>query len=156
MLQCWFPLCEAEYDTDIVHWTHGILMECYIFMTNGLLDLEQYITIWNHWLRVRVSVVQVCCINHKGISKHYWGFWTLSPTQPGNHKVHNLFRSLEWTHQCARVGDIQGLRSSIVWNKPCTNLNGVMMELKSSMWETTIPRGTKGSSQVVQGTHQWC
>ena len=30
---------EAEYNTDMVHWTHGILMECYIFMTNGLLDL---------------------------------------------------------------------------------------------------------------------
>ena len=31
--------CEAEYNTNLVHWTHGILMECYIFMTNGLLDL---------------------------------------------------------------------------------------------------------------------
>ena len=39
MLQCWLPLCEAEYNTDLVHWTDGILMECYIFMTDGLLDL---------------------------------------------------------------------------------------------------------------------
>ena len=31
--------CEAEYNTDLVHWTHGILMECYILMTDGLLDL---------------------------------------------------------------------------------------------------------------------
>ena len=31
--------CEAKYNTDLVYWTHGILMECYIFMTNGLLDL---------------------------------------------------------------------------------------------------------------------
>ena len=34
-----FLSCEAEYNTDLVHWTHGILMECYIFMTDGLLDL---------------------------------------------------------------------------------------------------------------------
>ena len=95
-------LHEAKYNDDLVHWTHGILMECYIFMTDVLLDLEWYIAIWTHWLGVRVSVVQVCCINHKGISKHWWGFWTLSPTQPRNHKGHNLFRSLKWTHQCAR------------------------------------------------------
>ena len=30
------------------------------------------------------------------------------------------------------LGDIQGLRPNIVRNKPCTNLNGAMMELKSS------------------------
>ena len=30
-------------------------------------------------------------------------------------------------------GDIRGLGPSTVWNKPYTNLNGVMMELKSSM-----------------------
>ena len=69
------------------------LMVCWIW----------YIAVWTRWMRVRVSVVQVCCINHKGISKHCWGFWTLSPMQPGNHKGHDLFRSLEWTHQCARV-----------------------------------------------------
>ena len=79
-------------------------MECYIFMTDGLLDLEWYIAIWTRWLRVIVSVVQVCYINHKGISKHCWGFWSLSPTQPRNHKGHNLFRSLKWNHQCARLG----------------------------------------------------
>ena len=28
-----------KYNTDLVHWTHGILMECYIFMTDDLLDL---------------------------------------------------------------------------------------------------------------------
>ena len=39
MLQCWLPPCEAEYNADLVHWTHGILMECYIFMTDDLLDL---------------------------------------------------------------------------------------------------------------------
>ena len=39
MLKCWLPPCEAKYNTDLVHWTHGILMECYIFMTDGLLDL---------------------------------------------------------------------------------------------------------------------
>ena len=39
MLQWWLPLCEVEYNTDLVHWTHGILMECYIFMTNDLLNL---------------------------------------------------------------------------------------------------------------------
>ena len=49
-------------------------MECYIFMTDGVLDLEWYIAVWTHWLRVRVSVVQVCYINCKGISKHCWGF----------------------------------------------------------------------------------
>ena len=27
-----FLSCEVEYNTDLVHWTHGILMECYIFM----------------------------------------------------------------------------------------------------------------------------
>ena len=37
MLQCGLPLCEADYNID--HWTHGILMECYIFMTDDLLDL---------------------------------------------------------------------------------------------------------------------
>ena len=73
--------------------TYSWLMICWIW----------YIAMWNRWLRVRVSVVQVCCINHKGISKHCWGLWTLSPMQPGSHKGHNLFRSLEWTHQCARV-----------------------------------------------------
>ena len=26
-----FLSCEAEYNIDLVHWTHGILMECYIF-----------------------------------------------------------------------------------------------------------------------------
>ena len=31
--------CEAEYNTDLVHWTHGILMECYIIMTDGLVDV---------------------------------------------------------------------------------------------------------------------
>ena len=32
--------CEVdEYNTDLVHWTHGILMECYIFITDRLLDL---------------------------------------------------------------------------------------------------------------------
>ena len=40
------PLCEAKYNTDLVHWTHGILMEYYIFMNDGLLDLEWYIAIW--------------------------------------------------------------------------------------------------------------
>ena len=39
MLQFWLPLCEDEYNIDLVHWTHGILMEFYIFITNGLLDL---------------------------------------------------------------------------------------------------------------------
>ena len=39
MLQCWLPLCEAKYNTDLVHWTHGILMESYILMTDGLLEL---------------------------------------------------------------------------------------------------------------------
>ena len=34
---------EDEYNTDPVHWTYGILMECYIFMNDGLLDLEWYI-----------------------------------------------------------------------------------------------------------------
>ena len=53
-------------------------------------------------------------------------------------------------------GDIWGLRPSTMWNKPYMNLNGAMMELKSSTWETTILRGTNDSSQVVQGTHQWC
>ena len=38
--------CEVEYNTDLVHWIHGILMEYYIFMTDGLLDLEQYIVVW--------------------------------------------------------------------------------------------------------------
>ena len=38
--------CEAEYNTDLVHWTHGILMECYIFVNDGLLDLEWYIAVW--------------------------------------------------------------------------------------------------------------
>ena len=38
------------------------------------------------------------------------------------------------------LGDIRGLQPSTMWNT----------------WETTIPRGTKDSSQVVQGTHQWC
>ena len=31
---------------ELVHWTHGILMECYIFMTNDVVDLEWYIAIW--------------------------------------------------------------------------------------------------------------
>ena len=39
MIQYWLPQCEAEYNTNLVHWTHGILMECYIFMADGLLDL---------------------------------------------------------------------------------------------------------------------
>ena len=30
------------------------------------------------------------------------------------------------------LGDIRGLQPNTVWNKPCTNLNGAMMELKSS------------------------
>ena len=34
-----FLSCEAEYNTDLVHGAHGILMECCIFMTDGLLDL---------------------------------------------------------------------------------------------------------------------
>ena len=58
MLQCWLPLCEAKYNTNLVHWTHGILMECYIFMTNGLLDLEWYMDVGTHRWRVIVSVVQ--------------------------------------------------------------------------------------------------
>ena len=40
--------CEAEYNTDLVHWAHGILMECYIFMNDGLLDLERYIVMGNY------------------------------------------------------------------------------------------------------------
>ena len=40
--------CEAESNTDLVRWTHGILMECYIFMTDDLLDLEWYIAVWTH------------------------------------------------------------------------------------------------------------
>ena len=67
MIQCWLPQCEAEYNVDLVHWTHGILMECYIFMIDGVLDLGWYIAIWTRRLRVRVSMVQVCYINHKSI-----------------------------------------------------------------------------------------
>ena len=39
---CYIDGClhnEAKYNTDLVHWNHGILMECYIFMNNNLLDL---------------------------------------------------------------------------------------------------------------------
>ena len=32
---------------ELLHWTHGILMECYIFMIDGL-DLEWYIVVGTH------------------------------------------------------------------------------------------------------------
>ena len=103
----WWYIMVASMWGWIQYWSSTldpcILMGCYIFMTDGVLDLEWYIAVWTCWLRVRVYVVQVWCINHKGILKHYWGFWSVSPTQPKNHKGHNLFRSLEWTHQFAGV-----------------------------------------------------
>ena len=151
MLQWWLPPCEAEYNTDLVHWTHGILMECYIFMTDRLLDLGRYIAVWTCWLRIRVFVVQVCCINHKGISKHCCSEYCLLR----NPKIIRGITFLGPSNRLINVlesGDIWGLwtntaRTNTLYESQwCDGVVGV------EHMRRTIPRGTKDSSQVIQGT----
>ena len=91
MLQCLLPLCEAEYNTDLVHWTHGILMECYIFITDSLLDLvHSYVDflIESLWYKYVASIIKVYR-STVGASDHYL------QRNPKITRDMNLFRSLE-------------------------------------------------------------
>ena len=88
----------------MVHRTHGIVMECYIFITDDLLDLEVYIIVRTYWhgvsnyLRYNMSLQSWIYIEAL-----FCGFWTLSPTQPENHKGHELVWVPQYTYQCSRA-----------------------------------------------------
>ena len=138
-----------------IHQIHGILIECYIFIIDGLLDLERYITIRTHWRRVSVFVVQYATSIMNLYRSTALGL--LNTVSNATWKSQRTWSSMGpfidssmcYIKLTTRVFD-QIMHGPI----PCKNLNSAMMLLKLTTWSTTIPRGTKDSSQVVQGTHQ--
>ena len=91
------------WSKELLHWTHGIFMECYIFTTDGLLDQERYIDVGltdrkseSLWYKYAASIINLYR-STDGDSKHYL------QRNPEITRNITYFRTLEWTHQCGRV-----------------------------------------------------